>query len=340
MNKRTPALMAIAVGLAASPVAFGQALGPADFAVNIPAGPAVGGPPADFNPTVNCTPPLPTAGGTTLPSPGPYVCPNTYLWSDSGAAMNGTVTRLSDGQQGTLTGKCDWNMTNTMEVSVTLAIGAGFPPTVTPSSTVTSFGGTGGQACAWEISFGADTIIGTMSGTSTLDQPNPTTGRFTGNLKIIIVGGTGIYALANGSGEMIQQQEFPLEQPAAPPVKVGMEGRRGEAQTGSSMNMRLTKGKPKATFLVPGGAITKSTNYNVHLGAAPKSKCSIVATKGSKKVTFTLKDKKGNGDLLDSKKAGSRLGATGKWKMTATCTIQGKPKIKAFKASRTLDLRA
>lgn len=349
MRHRIPALGVLGVSLVVVPLALGQALGPADFAVNIPTGPAVGGPPADFNPTANCTPPLPSAssGPAGIPAafPAVYQCSGTYLWSASGTEMNGSVTRISDGQQGTLTGKCDWNMTNDMQIDVTFASLATMS---SPTSTVSRFGGQGGQACAWNIAFGDGTLVGTMSGTSVLDQPNPTTGRFTGNLNIVIVGGTGIYALANGTGAMVQQQEFPLTQPPAPsvggvpssgvPGSPFARGARAMQAGGSSMNMRLTKGKPKVTFLVPNGKITTATNYNLHLAAAPKSACKIVATRGKTKKTINLKDPGGKGDLLDSKTVGKRLGTTGTWKMKADCSVKVAGKKRTFSASKNLTL--
>ena len=340
MKKRIPALCMLGIGAIAAPMALGQALGPADFAVNIPTGPAVGGPPADFNPTSNCTPPLPSpsSGPAGVPSsfPAVYQCAGTYLWSASGTAMDGTVTRVSDGAAGTLTGKCDWNMTNDMQIDVTFV---SLAQMANPTSTVSRFGGSGGQACAWNIAFGNGTLVGTMSGTSTLDQPNPTTGRFTGNLNIIIVGGTGVYALANGSGSMVQSQEFPLEQPPAPAVGGNAGGMPGAMQMqagGSSMSMRLTKGRPKVTFLVPKGGITTATNYNLHLAAAPKATCKIVATKGTAKKTIRLKDPKGKGDLLDTKTVGKRLGATGRWSMKADCSVKLAGKRVAFTAKKRL----
>ena len=329
MTSRRLVIGLLAVGMATAPAAV--ALGPADFAVNIPAGPSVGGPPAGTDPTANCTPPV----GTALVSE----CPSSYSWSASASPMNGTVSRISDGATGTITGACDWNMVNTMGIRVTFP---SLPPTSAPTSEVTSFGGNGGQACSWAIRIGADTLVGTMSGTSTLTQPNPTTGRFTGNLDIIVVGGAGAYAQANGSGSMVQEQEFPLQQPSAPTGSSPFErafGARANQAGGSTMDMRLRNGSPKATFLIPSGAITRATNWKVHLAVPPKSSCTVGAKLGTTKVNLgRLQDKKGTGTLVGSKRIGLQLRKTGNWKLTASCTV---PKVaKGFSTSARLKLRS
>lgn len=331
MTSRHLVIGLLAVGMATAPAAV--ALGPADFAVDIPAGPSVGGPPAGTDPTANCTPPV----GTALVSD----CPNSYSWSASASSMNGTVTRISDAATGTIAGVCDWNMVNTLGIRVTFP---SFPPSPTsqPTSEVTSFGGTGGQACSWAIRIGEDTLIGTMSGTSTLTQPNPTTGRFTGNLNILIVGGAGAYAQANGTGAMVQEQEFPLQQPSVPTGSSPFErafGARANQAGGSTMDMRLRKGSPKATFLIPSGAITRATNWKVHLAVAPKATCTVGAKLGTTKVNLgRLRDKKGTGALVGSKRIGLQLRKTGNWKLTASCTV---PKVaKGFSTSARLKLRS
>lgn len=331
---------AVAAGLALAPSAL--AIGPSDFVVNIPDGPTQMGPPAGFNPTQNCDRPLPTAGGGAPPS-GTYTCPGSYSWSSSATPMTGTVQVVSTGQTGTIALKCDWNLTNTMTVAIT------FPPgSITPTTGVSGFSGTGGQACSWEIKVGSSTLIGTLVGTTLLEQVNPTTGRFTGNLNINVVGGTGEYANAVGPGTFVQVQEFPFPTPTAPPLPSGglpsgglpsgglppgvnipglmraMERGAVEAQAGSSMKMTLKTGKATGRFIVPSGKVTKTTKWKVHLAASPKSKCTITATKGKKTVTLARNRSTGTtGSIVGSGYAPVRLaaaGGTGTWNLKAACT--------------------
>ena len=107
---------------------------------------------------------------------------------------------------------------------------------------------------------------------------------------------------------------------------------------GSSMNMRLTKGTPKVTFLVPNGTITTKTSYNLHLAAAPNSACTIVARRGKTTKTIRVRDRGGKGDLLDSRTVGRRLGTVGAWRMRAECSVKVAGRKRTFSATRTLKL--
>lgn len=351
-RRKTVVAAAITAGLAVVPGAM--AIGPSDFAVNIPDGPTQMGPPPTFDPTKNCTPPLPTVGGTTPPS-GVYSCPGTYQWSNSATPMSGTVTVVSTGQQGTIALKCDWNLTQTMVVAVD------FTKSMTsPTSSVSNFSGTGGQACSWEIKVGASTLVGTLSGTAELSQPNPTTGRFTGNLNIVVVGGTGEYKDAVGTGTMVQQQDFPFPTPSAPSVSLPGGGSGGlppgvslppgvtlppgvslakerpaahavANQSGSSMSMKIRTGKPTARFLVPKGKVTATTQWKAHMAATPSSKCTMTAVKGSKKVALGTKSSGSTGSIVASGFAPAKLvkaGGTGTWSLRASCT-KGSAKFSA-----------
>jgi hypothetical protein len=342
---KVAALIAVSAGLAVAPAAL--ALGPSDFAVNIPDGPTQMPPPSTFNPTANCTPPLPSPTSTTPPAPGPYVCgPTSYAWSASATPLTGTVTVVSTGQTGTIALKCDYNLTNSMTVTVGLA------NPFSPTSQVSGFSGTGGQACSWEIKVDRSSLIGTLTGTTTLDQVNPTTGRFTGNLNIVIVGGTGEYANANGVGKMVQQQEFPFPTPAAPPISGpgGMPSMEKAVekvlvgavahQAGSSMDMKLVTGKPRATFIIPRGKITKSTNWKVHIAAAPGVSCSVKATKGKTTKSLGALKKLSTGQLVGSQRVGTKLTPTGTWTLKPTCKKSGKTLAPRFAKTAKLVISA
>ena len=352
--RSTAVILTTAAGLVLAPMAMG--IGPSDFAVNIPDGPTQMGPPAGFDPTKNCPPPLPSLGSTTPPT-GVYTCPGTYQWSDSATPMTGTVTVVSTGQQGTIALRCDWNLTNTMTVAVDFSKNP-----LSPTSSVSGFSGTGGQACSWEIKVGASSLMGTLTGTATLDQPSPQMGRFTGNLSILVVGGTGDYANAAGSGSMVQSQEFPFPTPEAPtlpglptgggapgglppgipgglpgglPPGVSIPGQASmeralmtavATQAGSSMQIRLRTGKPKATFLVPSGTITSTTKWKTHMSAAPKSRCAMTATKAGKTVKLGTRSSGSTGTIVGSSYAPAVLakaGGTGNWRLRASCTKAG-----------------
>lgn len=299
-----------------------MAIGPSDFAVNIPDGPTQMSP----------------------PSPGPYVCDlPPYAWSQSATPMSGTVTVISTGATGTITLLCDYNMEMRMKVSILLT-----SPT-SPTTTVSDFTGTGGQARSWEIKVGASTLIGTLNGTTALSQVNAQTGRFTGNFNIVVTGGTGEYANANGVGLFTQVQDFPFPQPPPPNVPTGipsgipsglpnlpnipgmartaMEAGIGGAiahqSTGSPMQMKLRTGKPRATFIVPKGTITTATQWKVHMATAPGVSCSVVATKGAAKKKLGTLRKVRTGQLVGTSYAPKVLGK-GTWKLTPTCRKSGK----------------
>ena len=349
-RRYAPVILTTAAGLMLAPVAMG--IGPSDFAVNIPDGPTQMGPPASFDPTKNCTPPLPSITSTTPPT-GVYTCPGTYQWSDSATPMTGTVTVVSTGQQGTIALRCDWNLTNTMTVAVDFSKNP-----LSPTSSVSGFSGTGGQACSWEIKVGTSSLMGTLTGTAALDQPSANTGRFTGNLSILIVGGTGEYANAAGTGSMVQSQEFPFPTPTAPslpnlptgggapggipggipgglppglpiPGQSSMERALMTAvanQAGSSMQIRLRTGKPKAAFLVPKGTITSTTKWKTHMSAAPKSRCTMTASKAGKTVKLGKGSSGSTGTIVGSSYAPAVLakaGGTGNWRLRASCTKAG-----------------
>ncbi len=351
-RRRTAAAVAIATGLAVAPSAI--AIGPADFAVNIPDGPTQMGPPTTFDPTKNCTPALPTTSSTTPPS-GVYSCTGTYQWSSSATPMSGTVTVLSTGAQGTIALRCDWNLTQTIVVAVDFTKGV-----TSPTTNVTNFSGTGGQACSWEIKVGSSTLIGTLTGTALLSQPNPSTGRFTGTLSIVVVGGTGEYKDAVGTGTMVQQQDFPFPTPTAPPVSLPGAGAGGlpsgvtlppgitlppgvsypgerarehavQTQAGSRMNMRIKAGKPTGRFLVPKGKVTAATQWKAHIAATPSSRCTMTAVKGSKTVALGTKRAGRTGSIVGSGFTPAKLvraGGTGTWSLRASCT-KGSAKFSA-----------
>lgn len=320
------AIAAVSAGLAIAPAAM--ALGPGDFTVDIPNGPTQMEAPSGFNPTQSCNPPLPSLTSTTLPGPGPYVCgPSTYAWSASATPLTGTVVVVATGKAGTIALKCDYNLTNSMTVTVGLA------NPLSPTTTVSGFSGTGGQACSWEIKVDTSTLVGTLTGTTALTQVDAATGRFTGNLNVIVVGGSGEWANANGAGQMVQQQDFPFPTPTAPPLPtygLSMERAAQAAllraiahQAGNPMKMALVAGKPRARFIAPSGRITRSTDYKVHMAAAPGVSCSVKATKGKVTKNFGALRAIGTGQLVSRQRAGALL-TTGSWKLTPSCRKSGK----------------
>lgn len=341
-RRKTVVAAAVTAGLAVVPGAM--AIGPSDFAVNIPDGPTQMSPPSTWQPTPTCTPALPTGAITAPPSPGPYLCDlPAYAWSQSATPMSGTVTVISTGATGTISLLCDYNMEMRMKVSILLT-----NPT-SPTTTVSDFTGTGGQACSWEIKVGASTLIGTLNGTTALSQVNAQTGRFTGNFTIVVTGGTGEYANANGVGLFTQVQDFPFPQPPPPNVPTGipsgipsglpsgipnipgmsrtaMEAAIGGAvahqSTGSPMQMKLRTGKPRATFIVPKGTITTATQWKVHMATAPGVSCSVVAKKGTTTKKLGTLKKVRTGQLVGTSYAPKVLGK-GTWKLTPTCKKSG-----------------
>lgn len=324
--RRVPILLAV---LAASllPAASAWALGPGDFAVEIADGPSSMQPPADFDPTANCDPPLPQPGGATPPPPLSR-CTASYAWSDSATVMSGAVRVVSTGATGTIALRCDWNLRNTVVTRIDFS-----NPTI-PTSSIEGFSGSGGEACSWVIRLGGSSLIGTLTGTTALTQPTPTTGRFTGELSIVVVGGTGDYAAASGTGAMTQVQDFPLAPPASAgglrsggSVPIAALVRRSAllhavaTRADSSMRMTLQRGRPKARFLVPRGRITRATKWRVHLAAAPKTTCRVRARKGDARVGLgTLRDPRGTGTLVGTSFIGTKLRQKGTWTLAASCT--------------------
>lgn len=335
VHRKATVAVAISAGLAIVPSAM--AIGPSDFSVNIPNGPTQMSPPSTWQPTPTCTPALPTGAITAPPSPGPYLCDlPPYAWSQSALPMSGTVTVISTGATGTINLLCDYNMEMRMKVSILLT-----NPT-SPTTTVSDFTGTGGQACSWEIKVGASALIGTLNGTTALSQVNAQTGRFTGNFNIVVTGGTGEYANANGVGLFTQMQDFPFPQPPPPNVPTGMPsgmpnipgmarsameaavgGAAAHQSTGSPMQMKLRTGKPRATFIVPKGTITTATQWKVHMATAPGVSCSVVAKKGTTTKKLGTLRKVKTGQLVGRSYAPKVLGK-GTWKLTPTCTKAGK----------------
>jgi hypothetical protein len=193
----------------------------------------------------------------------------------------------------------------------------------------------------------SSTLVGTLTGTTALTQVDAATGRFTGNLNVIVVGGTGEWANANGAGQMVQQQDFPFPTPPAPPLPTGglpnmptmpalptyglpMERAAQAAllraiahQAGNPMKTALVAGKPRARFIAPSGRITRSTDYKVHMAAAPGVSCSVKATKGKITKNFGALRAIGTGQLVSRQRAGALL-TTGSWKLTPSCRKSGK----------------
>ncbi|HET7568127.1 MAG TPA: hypothetical protein VFJ91_09065 [Gaiellaceae bacterium] len=270
----------------------------------------------------SCTLPDPTAR-----PPFDVRCPFSYAYRQSGVTMNGTASWPSEGQSGSFTMTCDFDISvsGSATVSVDAAGQAGDP--------AFTFDGSGRQPCSWALTFPKGTISGTLDGNETMGLKDASTGYFRGEFSVSVVSGSGDYERATGSGTFVQYEEFafagktpPGGMPTIPtggePPHPLRQLQRAAPAEGSRFELTLRTGAARVVFVVP-PHVTATGSYALHLVTAPGARCSASATQGKKKTSLGTATAGKTGSAVFPGKLGAKL-KSGSWKVTAVCTAGGK----------------
>lgn len=207
MNVRAPVLgaavfAALVVGF--PPAASAELPSRADFAVDVQGGP---------DGVAQAPQVAPDPSACTIPQgqrpPFSVSCAFPYAFRRSGQVLSGKVTWLSKAQQGTFQMTCDWDMS--INSSAVVDVDAAGKVSASPRI---GFSGSGTQPCSFTIAFGASSLTGTIAGKVSLGlvggdtSPPATNGFFRGDFQVTVVGGTGDFQGANGSGSFTEEEQF------------------------------------------------------------------------------------------------------------------------------------
>ncbi len=327
----------------------------ADIAVDLNGGPPqLGNIPSGGMDSCN----LPTAGARP---PFSFSCPFDYKYAQSGAAMSGTATWAAKNLSGPFTATCDYDVAIHGKVSVDVsAAGAvsqafdfGGSGSQACSWTLNLSGATltgtlsgvltFGQADATTASFKGDFTVNVLSGTGQFAGAVGS-GSFTENETMDLAGKapsgaipsqSQIAALAAASGSAGSSSSIPSG--AIPPgvtIPAGVSVPPGvtiptsktvrhlaAATPGSAMHLKLSKGTPRATFVIP-KTITASGTYALHVAAAPGSACTATATKAGSSIDLGKATASKTGAAVFPGKLGAKLKA-GSWSLATSCTLGG-----------------
>lgn len=270
----------------------------------------------------------------TPQSDGTQLCTVDFTFVKSGMDSKGTVTQRSTGDDGTIEVSCDINMEMHMAMR-TPAMG-GMP-------SVERFDGSGQQSCAWHMDFGEDTTLtGKLAGSMRMSLVDSATGtvEISTDFRVEVVAGTGRFADQVGTGTFSETRRESIMQggpggppgggpppggPPAGPASLASTG-PGALEKGSSMNLKLRKGKPSAKIVYPARTLQSNDGSPLHVVTAPGSRCTASAKKGRKRIKLGSDTADAEGDVTIADKLAKKLGK-GKSTISVSCAYKtGKAK--------------
>ena len=239
----------------------------------------------------------PSEPDCTVPVGGFITCIHDYSFQIEDEKTKGTVSHGPTGISG------DMTMTYSMDMSERFAMrfpvqdfgsddqDNGGPPV---GSEVVEFSGSGSQSGAWQMRFddpdfpSGSSMEGMMSGTQAMELIDGATGtvRFGGDFTVSVVNGSGRFADQVGTGRFCHEEEFSI---FGPPSDDGREGppdsecedngnsARAAASTGSGMNLKLRKGKPRVRIVAPLKRLPRGSATQLTAVTAPRAACKAVA---------------------------------------------------------------